>query len=225
MNSALWREMHSWSVIWWGCCSAVATALQHSLTGCEMSESTDQHSIEWADGIKCIKMHHLSGFGEADQPEVSAGHHQVESSYKRWESLERWSPEWAHRPAGKNNSHWKKSHEQNPRFLYFISKQQFQPVISPDRDVQCGSATRCLELIGWVGLTGMEHLGVLGWIGFGWSCRTSRPRWRRKEQEMEVRFPHLQRRPLYSRSLPPCATALNPHCLRGNKIIGIRNII
>jgi len=44
----------------------------------------------------------LSAFEEADQPEVSAGHHQAGSRCKRWESLER--PEWARRPAVKQHS-------------------------------------------------------------------------------------------------------------------------
>lgn len=125
----------------------------------------------------------------------------------------------------KNKSHATK-HTNITKILDKISIHHFQTASVPDRDVQCGSATRCLELIGWVGLTGLKYLGVLGWIGFEWSCRTSRPRLRRKEQEMEVQFPHLQRRPLCNRSLPPYATALNPHCLRENHIMGrIRNLI
>lgn len=52
----------------------------------------------------------LSAFGEADQPEVSAGHHQAGSSYKRWESLERLSPELARRPAVKQHSDGKNTH-------------------------------------------------------------------------------------------------------------------
>lgn len=46
----------------------------------------------------------LTAFGEADQPEVSAGCHQTGSSYKRWESLERPSPEWVRRPAENNKT-------------------------------------------------------------------------------------------------------------------------
>lgn len=75
----------------------------------------------------------LSAFGEADQPEVSAGHLQAGSSYKRWESLERLSPELARRPAVKQHSDGKNTHTINSqkhitKILDKISMPNFQTI-------------------------------------------------------------------------------------------------